>query len=164
MTTKKAKIAKRALIFGSNFSVSLQTFTVTCQEHDVQSCSIANHEHHPAELCRCCPIFLKDRGVWDRRSCLRNFHHQRLQSWHRCASQTPEHSTPVSPRVLEHPRSRLAFRAAVCPYRLPSSVTRAVELVLPARVLQARLLLAVCSEPVQLANQCSTWSISPAPS
>ena len=82
-------------------SPRFETFTVTCQELDVQRCSPADHEHHPVELCPRCPtVFLQDRGVRDRRCRFRGFHHQLLQSWHRCASVTPAHCTPVSPRVL----------------------------------------------------------------
>ena len=77
--------AKRLLIFDSYFffqlSPSLETFTVTRQKHDVQSCSLADRENYPAELCGRCPIVFLLR-------------HQFLQSWHRCASVPPGSVSP----------------------------------------------------------------------
>ena len=70
--------AKRVLIFGSYISVGCRQASRPAlsqrQKHDVQSCSLADHEHQPVELCRRCPIvFFQDRGVWGRRCCSRCF-------------------------------------------------------------------------------------------
>ena len=99
--SKKKK--KRVLISGSYFPSTVATLRdlhchlpgTRCPELlPLQIVSIIQWR------CRRCPIvFLQDRGVWDRRSCFRGFHHQHLLSWHRCASVTPEHFAPVSPRV-----------------------------------------------------------------
>ena len=159
-------LAKRVLIFGSFFrqlSPRFETFTVTCQEHDVQGCPCRSWASYSRAM-----LTLPDRlppGSW------------RLGSAFLLSRLPPSASAVVAPlrqrnlgtlhsitTRLQHSRSRLAFPAAMCPLRIPSSVTRAVELARPARVLQARLLLAVCSRPVQLAVQRSAWSNRPAPS
>ena len=94
------------LVLLCELSPSFETFAVSRQEHDVERCAIADHEHHPVELSRRRPIvFFQDRGVSDRRHRLRSVIHQLLQTWYRCASVPLEHCAPVSPRVLRTEKS-----------------------------------------------------------
>ena len=63
--------ANRVLIFGSYFSVSCRQASrpsLSCQEHGIESCTLAIHEYHPVELCRRGPIVIVNvHGVRGRR-------------------------------------------------------------------------------------------------
>ena len=102
------------LVLLCQLSPSLETFAVSCQKHGVESCTVADHEHHLVKLCRRCSIVvLQDRGRLG--SALPPSQHHAsaspawsVQTWYRCTSVLLEHSAPVPPSFLCTRESHLA--------------------------------------------------------